>query len=70
MAQRDNFFNSLDRILKAVIGLGIILVSVALIVLVSGIAYNLTSSLEIQVAVIGCIVLVFGFLAYKIFADM
>jgi len=70
LAQRDNFFNSLDRILKAAIAFGIILVSASLIILLASATYNLTNSLELPIAVIGCIVLVFGYLSWRIFGDL
>lgn len=48
---------------------GIVTVVIALSILLGNIAYNLTGQIELQVAVIGAVVLVMSFLSYRIFKN-
>lgn len=48
---------------------GIVIVTVALSILLGDITYNMTRQIELQVAVVGTVVLVMAFLSYRIFKN-
>lgn len=48
---------------------GIVIVAIALSIFLGNLTYQLTHSLELAAAVIGILVVVFGYLSYKILGD-
>ena len=67
MAFSDRFDNPLTLFFKSLIGLGIIVIAVSLMLYLAGIVAEASGSIYTQLAVVGMVILVFAFLAKKIF---
>lgn len=69
LAFNRDFSSPFDSIPRIAMAAGIVIVAVALSIFLGNHTYQLTRSLELAAAVIGILVLVFGYLAYKILGD-
>ncbi|MEM3143161.1 MAG: hypothetical protein QXW91_00830 [Candidatus Nitrosotenuis sp.] len=67
MAFSDRFDSPLAMLFKGLIGLGIIVIAISLMLYLSGVVASATGSIYAQLAIVGIVILVFAFLAKKIF---
>lgn len=67
MAFSDRFDSPLAMLFKGLIGLGIIVIAISLMLYLSGVVASAAGSIYAQLAIVGIVILVFAFLAKKIF---
>ncbi len=62
-------FDPFDSIPKMIMAGGMVVVAVALSILLGDVTHQLTGRMEIGVAVVGCVVMSFAYLSWKILRD-
>jgi hypothetical protein len=70
LAFSDRFDNPLAVFFKGLIGLGLIVIAVALMLHLAGVVGQVAGSVYAQAAVVGVVILVFAFLGKKIFEGL
>ena len=70
MAFNNRSFDSFEFIPKVAVAVGIAVIVVALGFLLGDATYQLTRKTELVVAVIGCIVLMFAYVSWRIFKNV
>jgi len=70
LAFSDRFDNPIAMLFKGLIGLGLIVIAIALMLHLAGVVGQATGSVYAQAAIVGVVILVFAFLGKKMFEGM
>lgn len=70
MAFNDRFDSPLAMLFKGLIGLGLVVIAIALMLHLAGVVGQAAGSIYAQAAVVGVVILVFAFLGKKIFEGL
>lgn len=70
MAFSDRFDSPLAMLFKGLIGLGLIVIAIALMLHLAGMVGQITASIYAQLAVVGLVILLFALLGKKIFEGL